>query len=74
MEINISLEISFDHGTFHLVCVLFYVIYSPVINWQTFGWTPQEAKMHMVTDYFSHSEVRRLCHLAINFQFLACLF
>ncbi|GAY55191.1 hypothetical protein CUMW_162490 [Citrus unshiu] len=22
----------------------------------TFGWTPQEAKMHMVTDYFSNSE------------------
>ncbi|KAJ7960333.1 Embryo defective protein [Quillaja saponaria] len=26
------------------------------ISRETFGWTPQEAKMHMVTDYFSHSE------------------
>ncbi|XP_024047737.1 uncharacterized protein LOC102613028 isoform X2 [Citrus sinensis] len=25
-------------------------------RFQTFGWTPQEAKMHMVTDYFSNSE------------------
>ncbi|WJX40310.1 hypothetical protein P8452_27799 [Trifolium repens] len=23
---------------------------------KTFGWTPKEAQMHMVTDYFSHSE------------------
>ncbi|KAM7498353.1 hypothetical protein LguiA_022767 [Lonicera macranthoides] len=26
------------------------------ISRETFGWTPQEAKMHMVTDYFSQSE------------------
>ncbi|GAV90755.1 hypothetical protein CFOL_v3_34159 [Cephalotus follicularis] len=26
------------------------------ISRETFGWTPQEAKMHMVTDYFSDSE------------------
>lgn len=26
------------------------------ISRETFGWTPQEAKMHLVTDYFSHSE------------------
>ncbi|XP_058787255.1 uncharacterized protein LOC131661666 [Vicia villosa] len=26
------------------------------ISRETFGWTPQEAQMHMVTDYFSHSE------------------
>lgn len=26
------------------------------ISRETFGWTPQEAKMHMVTDYFSNSE------------------
>ncbi|KAF1869564.1 hypothetical protein Lal_00017139 [Lupinus albus] len=26
------------------------------ISRETFGWTAQEAKMHMVTDYFSHSE------------------
>ncbi|XP_057955475.1 uncharacterized protein LOC131149231 [Malania oleifera] len=26
------------------------------ISRETFGWTPQEAKMHMVTDFFSHSE------------------
>ncbi|XP_059661132.1 uncharacterized protein LOC132307407 [Cornus florida] len=26
------------------------------ISRETFGWTQQEAKMHMVTDYFSHSE------------------
>ncbi|KAK7407673.1 hypothetical protein VNO78_09682 [Psophocarpus tetragonolobus] len=26
------------------------------ISRETFGWTPQEAKMHMVTDYFSHAE------------------
>ncbi|XP_027345435.1 uncharacterized protein LOC113857584 [Abrus precatorius] len=26
------------------------------ISRETFGWTPQEAIMHMVTDYFSHSE------------------
>ncbi|CAK9172838.1 unnamed protein product [Ilex paraguariensis] len=26
------------------------------ISRETFGWTPQEAKMHMVADYFSHSE------------------
>ncbi|KAK7333936.1 hypothetical protein VNO80_30717 [Phaseolus coccineus] len=26
------------------------------ISRETFGWTPQEAKMHMVTDYFSLSE------------------
>ncbi|KAK9285425.1 hypothetical protein L1049_024618 [Liquidambar formosana] len=26
------------------------------ISRETFGWSPQEAKMHMVTDYFSHSE------------------
>lgn len=24
---------------------------------QTFGWNPQEAKLHMVNDYFSQSEV-----------------
>lgn len=24
---------------------------------QTFGWTPQEGKLHMVNDYFSPSEV-----------------
>ncbi|KAL6317897.1 hypothetical protein AAG906_030804 [Vitis piasezkii] len=27
------------------------------ISRETFGWTPQEAKLHMVTDYFSHSEL-----------------
>ncbi|XP_065874081.1 uncharacterized protein [Euphorbia lathyris] len=26
------------------------------VSRETFGWSPQEAKMHMVTDYFSHSE------------------
>ncbi|OMO84716.1 hypothetical protein COLO4_21885 [Corchorus olitorius] len=26
------------------------------ISRETFGWTPQEAKMHMVTDYFTHAE------------------
>ncbi|XXG48282.1 hypothetical protein AAC387_Pa02g2779 [Persea americana] len=26
------------------------------ISRETFGWTPQEAKMHMVTDFFSESE------------------
>ncbi|KAK2388511.1 embryo defective [Trifolium repens] len=26
------------------------------ISRETFGWTPKEAQMHMVTDYFSHSE------------------
>lgn len=26
------------------------------ISREAFGWTPQEAQMHMVTDYFSHSE------------------
>ncbi|GKV11543.1 hypothetical protein SLEP1_g22792 [Rubroshorea leprosula] len=26
------------------------------ISRETFGWTPQEAKMHMVSDYFSNSE------------------
>ncbi|KAK8611648.1 hypothetical protein V6N13_131694 [Hibiscus sabdariffa] len=26
------------------------------ISRETFGWTPQEAKMHMVTDYFTSSE------------------
>ncbi|KAK7339744.1 hypothetical protein VNO77_20426 [Canavalia gladiata] len=26
------------------------------ISRETFGWTPQEAKMHMVTEYFSQSE------------------
>ncbi|XP_057754481.1 uncharacterized protein LOC130973824 [Arachis stenosperma] len=26
------------------------------ISRETFGWTPQEAKMHMVPDYFSHKE------------------
>ncbi|KAL6316170.1 hypothetical protein AAG906_016000 [Vitis piasezkii] len=27
------------------------------ISRETFGWTPQEAKLHMVMDYFSHSEL-----------------
>ncbi|RVW97419.1 hypothetical protein CK203_026351 [Vitis vinifera] len=27
------------------------------ISRETFGWTPQEATLHMVTDYFSHSEL-----------------
>ncbi|KAL6316025.1 hypothetical protein AAG906_015441 [Vitis piasezkii] len=27
------------------------------ISRETFGWTPQEAKLHMVTNYFSHSEL-----------------
>ena len=27
------------------------------ISRETFGWTPQEPKLHMVTDYFSHSEL-----------------
>ncbi|XP_034702415.1 uncharacterized protein LOC117927117 [Vitis riparia] len=27
------------------------------ISRETFGWTPQEAKLHMITDYFSHSEL-----------------
>ncbi|RDX84525.1 hypothetical protein CR513_34411, partial [Mucuna pruriens] len=35
---------------------LVYVSHSTTFSWQTFGWTPQEAKMHMVNDYFSHSE------------------
>ncbi|MFQ6619487.1 hypothetical protein Gotur_001406 [Gossypium turneri] len=26
------------------------------VSRETFGWTPQEAKMHMVTDYFTHAE------------------
>ncbi|KAK4279159.1 hypothetical protein QN277_016909 [Acacia crassicarpa] len=26
------------------------------VSRETFGWTPQEVKMHMVADYFSHSE------------------
>ncbi|KAL9255293.1 hypothetical protein AKJ16_DCAP17985 [Drosera capensis] len=28
------------------------------VSRETFGWTPQEAKLHMVTDYFSASEWR----------------
>lgn len=27
------------------------------ISRETFGWTPQEAKLHMITDYFSQSEL-----------------
>lgn len=37
--------------------IVYYVIHSTTFGWQTFGWTPQEAKMHMVADYFSPSEV-----------------
>jgi hypothetical protein len=28
-----------------------------ILCWQNFGWAPQEAKMQMVTEYFSQSEV-----------------
>jgi hypothetical protein len=30
------------------------------ISRETFGWNPQEAKLHMVPDYFSASEVRKM--------------
>lgn len=46
-----------DFGVHHLFNLL-------VI--QTFGWTPQEAKMYMVTDYFSHSEVSNLTNICLN--------
>ncbi|KAL6311184.1 hypothetical protein AAG906_025773 [Vitis piasezkii] len=33
------------------------------ISRETFGWTPQEAKLHIVTDYFSHSELAVIADL-----------
>ncbi|CAK9134768.1 unnamed protein product, partial [Ilex paraguariensis] len=38
------------HASLDKLFVLSYLVHN------TFGWTPQEAKMHMVADYFSHSE------------------
>ncbi|KAJ0054204.1 hypothetical protein Pint_01958 [Pistacia integerrima] len=35
------------------------------ISRETFGWTSQEAKMHMVTDYFSQSEVSDVTDLTV---------
>ena len=32
---------------------------------QTFGWTPNEGKLHMVPDYFSASEVSRYLQLML---------
>lgn len=43
---------------------------------QAFGWTPQEAKMHMVDDYFSPSEVRTYqikCMFFLLFIFIISL-
>lgn len=34
-----------------------HVNYFNLFDLQTFGWTPQEAKMHVVSDYFTHAEV-----------------
>ncbi|XP_043696983.1 uncharacterized protein LOC122647682 isoform X2 [Telopea speciosissima] len=33
------------------------------ISRETFGWTPQEAKMHMVTDFFTESEWRLIAEM-----------
>lgn len=37
---------------------VFRLFYSNILFFQNFGWTPQEAKLHMVDDYFSNSEVK----------------
>jgi hypothetical protein len=52
---------------FHILFGLVFVIHSTTFGLQTFGWTPKEAQMHMVTDYFSHSEVCRY-YLETNFS------
>ncbi|KAL6316014.1 hypothetical protein AAG906_015430 [Vitis piasezkii] len=47
-----------DDSTLLLIRSLFGFWISDIfISRETFGWTPQEAKLHMVTDYFSHSEL-----------------
>lgn len=56
-----------------LICndsiVCFY--FSTWFDLKTFGWTPQEAKLHMVADYFSESEVSWL--FCVFFLFPLCL-
>ncbi|CAJ1965572.1 unnamed protein product, partial [Sphenostylis stenocarpa] len=43
------LQVILRYGVLIVACML-------LDNILTFGWTPEEAKMHMVADYFSLSE------------------
>ncbi|KAJ8899136.1 hypothetical protein K2173_011133 [Erythroxylum novogranatense] len=36
------------------------------ISRENFGWTPEEAKMHMVDNYFDYSEVRNFCSASLS--------
>lgn len=59
-----NIFISCEVCSFYLcIAVLFFIflIYLHNDNWmvQTFGWTPQEAKLHMVPEFFSEKEVVR---------------